>query len=289
MPLIWMGNPTMRPDSRTPLMLASALLLLTAVSATPAMAGQGTSDSVWTPDVWPLGFGTPSPGLPNPTAPQPPPQTRVVEKDGAASYQRSGDHTFTVPEYTVITFQVNGGGGSAARPVTPISENPTRYAPDFGTPGNDGSNSALPALGMVGGGGGFGNGVTAIYRGGCFPRCTVPYPYSTIGNDSVTMTFYPGNDGGASGGDVNTVGGAENGGKATEAGGRNGGGHGGRTIRTFTKGQAGAPVPGQSLALRVGAGGEPAVVTEPMRINGIRTEPGGEGSVFINWKYLSYE
>jgi hypothetical protein len=220
----------------------------------------------------------------------PDPRQPVV-KDGSANFQRRGDYTFTIPEYTWISFVVDGGGGSAARPVTPAFENPTRYNSDFGTPGNDGGSSVLNNLGMVGSGGGFGNGVTAIYRGCSYPGCRAPYPYNNLipGVDTITMTFYRGADGNAGGGDENITGGARNGGAPTERGGGNGGGDGGRAIKTFTKGQPGAPVPGQVYSLHVGAGGDPAVVTEPMRLEGITTRPGGEGAVYVNWKYEVYE
>jgi hypothetical protein len=273
----------------------AALALAGMASAFPGLAAGQSQDSTWTPKTYDLRGGTAAKGAATTAAPtvqapvQVPVAKQAVEKDGSAAFQKAGDHSFTIPDYTTIAFVVDGAGGSAARPVTVMAENPTRYAPDFGTPGSAGGDTFLGNLGMAGSGGGGGNGVTAIYRGGCFPRCQVPYPYSTIGNDSVTMTFYRGDDGGAGGGDANMPGGAKNGGAPTEAGGRNGGGNGGRAIKAFTKGQPGAPVPGQVFSLHVGAGGEPAVVTEPMKLSGMTTKPGNDGAVYVNWKFLAYQ
>ncbi len=271
-----------------PLRAAAALALLSGLCLAPSLSLAQARDHSWDPGVPNMNGDAVTP-YSKPAPPVATPQLRPVEKQASAAFKTRGDHVFTVPDYTSITFVVDGGGGSAARPVTPVAENPTRYDPDFGTPGYDGSDSAVRNLGLVGSGGGFGNGVTAIYRGGCFPKCTPPWPYSTIGNDSVTMTFYRGADGNAAGGDVNTVGGAGNGGKPTEAGGRNGGGNGGRAVKNYLRGQAGAPAPGQALSLHVGAGGDPAVVTEPMRLKGTKTLPGGEGAVLVNWTYIVYE
>ena len=156
-----------------------------------------------------------------------------VVTPGSASYG-PGTHAFVVPEYNTLTIDLSGAGGGG------ISKN---YNAASGGPTQIGS------LGLVAYGG-----------GGAY----------------TSSVAQPGAAGGASGGDTNITGG---GGAGGAAGGSpvgvlyQPGGAGGRLIKTYTYGAPGAPVPGTSLTISVGAGGAGA--------GGGGT--GGPGSAGLSW------
>ena len=169
-----------------------------------------------------------------------------------------GTVTYTVPDYATIMFELKGGGGSEGSSTGPYprSDGATIYL----AAGTDGEDATIDALGLVAKGG----------KGGG------TYNLTTKAAGAV------GADGVGTGGDVNTTGGGAAGGSAKYAGMTNylngsAGGAGAYVKKTYVRGQAGAPNPGDVLVLTVPIGGSQSGVTVPKNVP---TEffPGADGS-----------
>lgn len=169
---------------------------------------------------------------------------------GSQDFTIPGTFQFIVPEYDTLTVDVRGAGGGGSNNA------PTGH---MGTAGGDSSIAELSLYAYGGARGPGGNG------------------------DPQQSPLPAGASGGASGGDINTVGGGA-------AGGRGGyysqyslwlggpGGYGGRAQKTIHFDGFGAPPPGTVLTVVIGAGGSAAPNT-----SGYVALPGGNGSSSISW------
>lgn len=180
----------------------------------------------------------------------------AVASAGSASFTTPGTYTFTTPAYGTLTVDVKGAGGGGGAPILYWG-----FARGY-----DGSYSQFGSATPVFGGGG----------GGWFS--TYGYPPPSI----------PGT---AAGGDSNTTGGGAAGGTNTTQGvnfdcsqyeeswNNCRGGNGGRAVKTWESGAQGAPAPGSSISVVVGAGGQGS------NTNGTYNggNPGTHGSVIVSW------
>jgi hypothetical protein len=186
-----------------------------------------------------------------------------------------------------MSFSVNCAGGGMAHPITSPAFTPG-YRPKNAVPsqfnledmqnGLPGGTCTVPELGLTafGGQGGY---ITARVAGG---------PFTNAGD--IVLDGHRGADGGAQGGDANTVGdGAFGGawllpGDSTLDAGSVAGGRGGKAVKTYTRGAPGAPIPGTILTLNVPAGGDHPPLDELAIIQGRTVYPGDDGAVFITWE-----
>ena len=155
-----------------------------------------------------------------------------------------GTVTYTVPDYATIMFELKGGGGSQGSSTGPYPR--TDGAAIELAVGTDGGDATVAALGLTAKGG-KGGGIYDLTNKVAGP----------VGADGV-----------GTGGDVNTAGGGATGGSGKYAGldtyfNGSAGGAGAYVKRTYVRGQAGAPNPGDVLTLTVPKGGSQAGITVP--------------------------
>lgn len=178
-----------------------------------------------------------------------------------------GTHYVTIPAYTTLTVTVwgAGGGGAASGTYSNISY--------------DGGNSAFYAPGytLVGYGGGRGGNI--YFAGGAGGGASGGVSNWSGGAGGTGFTGGAGAQGGAGGAGEAAAGGWPGGGGGAISGGSGyAGGGGGCTQRTFTVGEPGAPVPGNTYTVVVGAGG--AASAAGGYYGG---GPGGNGRVCLSW------
>lgn len=186
---------------------------------------------------------------------------------GSKSFAVPGTHQFVVPQYSTLSVTVDGGSGGGGGGFD-CSGGYTAYAdPTSGGPGGSSSfGSATPVVSGGGGGGSRGGG-----SGG--EKC---FGYSTGAR---------GADGDASGGDVNTAGGGVTGGRGGLRDSEGGaGGNGGRSVMTWTPAKSGAPVPGSTITITVGAGGTAGTQARAFPPSNPAPESGKNGGVVISWQ-----
>lgn len=150
------------------------------------------------------------------------------------SYTTAGTYPFDVPAYLTMSVAVNGAGGGAST--------------SNGANGTAGGNSSFGSATVVQGDGG---GAGSSNTGSSYNWVTQQWQSGVNGT--------AGGAGGASGGDTNTTGGGAAGstsGTAVNFGSVPNGGNGGRAVKAFTLGASGAPTPGQSITVVVGAAGK---------------------------------
>lgn len=168
---------------------------------------------------------------------------------GSQSYGY-GSYSPVIPEYNSITMEIWGAGGGSSNAAQGSIQ-----ATDGGT-----SYFAAPSG-------------TIIAYGGT-------HSYFDAGGEEVVPVA--GSHGSASGGDVNTTGGGNPGGSAavwnTIAGAP--GGNGGYVRKTWTFGQAGAPVVGSAYTLVCAGGGAGGVYEFNQELNG---HPGSNASARLTW------
>jgi hypothetical protein len=203
----------------------------------------------------------------------------------------AGTTSITIPPYDVLRITVSGGGGAGGL------SNPDNRAGDL-PPGADGQPSSIPSLGMTGNGGKGGRGHrNAFFDAYCLYNGSGDYdalggtgaggqytatvsdtgsgkPSGPVSTDPHADSYWPksgiGGEGAAGGGGLNIF----CGGNTAAALGANkyfnigAGGDGGVSIKVWTRGEAGAPVPGSSIAVSIGKGG--------VGVNGAAPAPGGQ-------------
>lgn len=161
-----------------------------------------------------------------------------------------GSYGVTIPEYNTLTVEIwgaGGGGSNAAQGSYQATDGGTSY---FAAPSG-----------------------TVYAFGG-----THGY-FDASGEEVLTI---PGSHGSASGGDINTVGGGNPGGAGGSWNTFNGapGGYGGYVRRSWTFGQAGAPVIGSAYTLVCAGGGAGGVYEFNQALNGY---PGSNASARLTW------
>lgn len=202
-------------------------------------------------------------------------QFRGAAKSVSSTWDRtaSGTVSYTVPAYNSLTVQIWGAGGGGG-----VGD----FNGSDGATGNNGGNST--AFGQTAGGGKGGAHGPKPAQGGAGGTGTTPGQDGGDGTNTTTDNFtysaYSGNGGNSGGGSTggtgkrvspaqlasngNNYGGGGGGtyqgfGQSTNgpgyALGGGGGGGGGYTVKTWTSGQAGAPSPGSTYTIVVGAGG----------------------------------
>ena len=169
-----------------------------------------------------------------------------------------GTVQYIVPEYATIMFELKGGGGSQGSSTGPYprSDGATIYL----ARGTDGEDATCAALGLVAKGG----------QGGA---------YYDLTNNAAGAN---GADGVGTGGDVNTTGGGALGGSGRYAGLTNyfngsAGGAGAYVRKTYVRGQAGAPSPGDVLTLTIPIGGSQTNLPIPSDVPTVFF-PGADGA-----------
>lgn len=173
---------------------------------------------------------------------------------GSVAWTAPGAYSLLVPQYNVFNLDLRGAGGGGG--------------------GRIGVSDAYHFLATAGGYSYF-NGPTQSLAYGGNPGAAPP----------VNGSFTPapnGADGSGYGGNVVVGGGAPGGAGLIVstiylAG---NGGAGGRVYYTWSRGQAGAPVPGQTYAVGVGAGGLGGYLTTLPAEAGA---PGGNGAAYFSW------
>lgn len=157
------------------------------------------------------------------------------------NYDAPGTNRYTLPNYTTLTVEVAGAGGGDGFGGNTVAgaQVGQPLPPQAGKPGGDSSFGSVVGQGGPGG--------------------------------PTALSQYPGAQGNGVGGDTNTPGGGAKGG-TTYPGSTSGngdvsifvpdyigGGNGGKAVKTWTAGSAGAPTPGSIVTVVVGAGGDAAL------------------------------
>ena len=169
---------------------------------------------------------------------------------GTSNYTSVGSYTWVCPKYNSITIRVWGGGASGKELILDgANGSQSKFHTTLTSGGGiggvlknggaGGSTSGGASGSSVGGAGGASSGSNGG-RGGHAPS-------GGTGGAGGTST--------TSGKNGNAPGGGGGGGATSVGDGGGGGGSGGYTTRTYNLGDSGAPVPGNSYSVVVGAGG----------------------------------